>query len=51
MPSQKKEGNLEILKMMTGASENEDEYDSGVSSSITENYFQQVETDDYFPAV
>ena len=49
MPSQKKEGNLDVLTMQTGTTEFEDEYDSSVSGSITQNFFLDDQTDDYFP--
>ena len=49
VPSQKKEGNLDVLTMQTGTTEFEDEYDSSVSGSITQNFFLDDQTDDYFP--
>ena len=49
VPSQKKEGNLEVLNLQTGTAEKESDYDSSVQGSVTENYFQDDQTDDYFP--
>ena len=49
VPSQKKEGNLDVLTMQTGTAEMEDEYDGDVTGSITQNFFQDDQTDDYFP--
>ena len=41
---------MEILTLRTGTSAHEEDFDGSVSSSITEDYFQQEETDDYFPS-
>ena len=51
LPSQKGEGNLEVMKFMSGSSDHEDEYDGSVLGAVTENYYVNDQTEDLFPEI
>lgn len=49
VPSQKKEGNMDVMLSVKGTGSFEDEYDGDVQGSITDEYFAFEDTQDFFP--